>query len=277
MQPYLLRHGLTEDQLATLPHHPPYVTEDRLAKTVLIAALAPQAKSLANLTAAKLAALNWGTIDAMREPEAEDVLARARAWASEFGEINIGDGADPIITATLSGVDYDSILDRVRTEDNQQTRRELVRKLIADELGLPPDNLVGRTLDHVWRGHKRTVTVKFGNVRDDADVLDSDLVHSDHEWRVVIDFPYDSGNHSPADDVARLHQLREGGRSANTIAWIPNFLSGARPKDLGDLVILEYLLTGSRSTRTPTICHCLTGGPLGRRSENRAATSSETY
>ncbi|WP_168625653.1 hypothetical protein [Cryobacterium sp. BB307] len=248
MLPYLLRkHSLTESDIVGLPRGHAFITEDRLAKTVLIAALAPEAKSLENLTAAKLAALNWGTIDAfIPGTEAEQVLGLVRGWAGEFGEIHIGDGADPIITATLSGVDYDSILDRVRTEDNQQTRRELVRKLIAEELQLPPDNLVGRQLPHVWRGHKRTVTVKFGNVRDEAEVLDSDLVHGDTEWHAVIDFPYDSGTHSPADDVARLRKLRDGGRAANTIAWIPNFLSEARQGDLGKLVLLEYLLTGNR-------------------------------
>jgi hypothetical protein len=248
MRPYLLaKHGLTEEQTAALPRNHKFVTEDRLAKTVLIAALAPEARSLASLTAGKLAALNWGTIDAwVAGAEAEQVLGIVGGWAGQFGEITIGAGADPIITATLSGVDYDSILDRVRTEDNQQTRRELVRKLITDELGLPPENLVGRQLSHVWRGRRRTVTVKFGNVRDQADVLESDLVHGDAEWRAVIDFPYDTGTHSPADDVARLRRLRETGQSANTIAWIPNFLSGPRQEDLGKLVLLEYLLTGNR-------------------------------
>lgn len=248
MLPYLLRkHGIAESDVSGLARGHAFATEDRLGKTVLIAALAPEARSLANLTAAKLAALNWGTIDAfIPGTEAEQVLGIVRSWAAEFGEISVGDGADPIITATLSGVDYDSILDRVRTEDNQQTRRELVRKLIADELALPPDNLVGRQISHVWRGHKRTVTVKFGNVRDEAEVLDSDLIHGDSEWHAVVDFPYDSGTHSPADDVARLRKLRDSGRSANTIAWIPNFLSDARQADLGKLVLLEYLLTGNR-------------------------------
>ena len=105
---------------------------------MLIAALAPEARSLANLTAAKLAALNWGTISTfIPGDEAGQVLGTVRQWATEFGEISIGDGHDPIITATLSGVDYDSILERVSTEDNAQTRRELVRRLITDELGLP--------------------------------------------------------------------------------------------------------------------------------------------
>src|SRR5690606_17134328 len=74
----------------------------------------------------------------------------------------------------------------------------------------------------------------------------SDLIHSEPEWRVVIDFPYDSSNHSPADDVARLRKLRESGRPSNTIAWIPNFLSDTKQGELGKLVRLEYLLTGNR-------------------------------
>lgn len=250
MRPYLLRkHGLTDAQVDALDRDHAFVTEDRLAKTVLIAALAPATASLENLTAAKLAALNWGTISAfIPGDEAGQVLGTVRAWAAEFGEISIGDGNDPIITATLSGVDYDSILDRVQTEDNQQTRRELVRRLITDELGLPAasPNLLGSPFSHVWRGHKRSVTVKFGNVRDDTDVLTGDLVHGDEQWRVIIDFPYDTGTFGPADDVARLQKLRDDGRWARTIAWVPNFLSDARQEDLGKLVQLEYVLTGSR-------------------------------
>lgn len=274
MLPYLLRkHALTEAEARALPRSHPFVAEDRLAKTVLIAALAPEAKSLTNLTAAKLAALNYGTIDAfIPGTEAEQVLGFVRAWAAEFGEINVGDGADPIITATLSGVDYDSILERVATEDNQTTRRELIRKLIAEELNLPPDNLVGRQFAHVWRGHKRTATVKFGNVRDESDVLDSDLIHSDPEWKAVIDFPYDVGNFSPADDVARLRKLRDSGRSANTIAWIPNFLTPAKQDELGKLVRLEYLLTGGRFDQNADHLPVADRGPARQTLESQRRT-----
>jgi hypothetical protein len=248
MRPYLLgKYGLTEAQAANLPRTDAFATEDRLAKTVLIAALAPGAKSLANLTAGKLAALNWGTIDAfVPGAEAEQVIGYVRRWASEFGEISVGDTADPVITATPSGVDYDSVLDRVRVEDNQQARRELIRSIISEELHLPADTLVGRQISHVWRGHKRIVTVRFGNVRDEQDVLDSDLIHDDADWRVIIDFPYDTGEYSPAYDLRRLEGLRDPAHSSNTIAWVPNFLSEARQKDLGQLVLLEYLLTGNR-------------------------------
>lgn len=276
MRPYLLRkHALTEAQAESIDRGHPFITEDRLAKTVLIAALAPEAKSLSNLTAAKLAALNWGTISAfIPGDEAGQVLGTVRQWATEFGEISIGDGHDPIITATLSGVDYDSILERVSTEDNLQTRRELVRRLITDELGLPAASvsLVGLQLPHVWRGQKRTVTVKFGNVRDEAEVLDSDLIHSDEHWRVVVDFPYDSGTFSPAYDVVRLQKLRDQGRSANTIAWIPNFLSGARQDDLGKLVLLDYLLTGNRFEANSDHLPLADRGPARQTLETRQRT-----
>lgn len=276
MRPYLLRkHGLSEGQVAALDRGHPFITEDRLAKTVLIAALAPEARSLTNLTAAKLAALNWGTISAfIPGDEAGQVLGTVRQWATEFGEISIGDGHDPIITATLSGVDYDSILERVSTEDNLQTRRELVRRLITDELGLPAASvsLVGLPLSHAWRGHKRSVTVKFGNVRDEAEVLDSDLIHGDEQWRVIIDFPYDSGTYSPAYDVVRLQKLRDQGRTANTIAWIPNFLSDARQDDLGKLVLLDYLLTGTRFEANSDHLPLADRGPARQTLETRQRT-----
>lgn len=277
MLPYLLRkHGLSEPQARELPRSHPFVTEDRLAKTVLIAALAPEAKSLSSLTAAKLAALNYGTIDAfIPGTEAEQVLGIVRAWAAEFGEINVGDGQDPIISATLSGVDYDSILERVATEDNQTARRELIRKLIAEELNLPPDSLVGRRFSHVWRGQKRSVTVKFGNVRDDTDVLDGELVHSDAEWKVVIDFPYDVGDHGPADDVARLRKLREAGQSANTIAWIPNFLTPTKQDELGKLVRLEFLLTGGRFDQNADHLPVADRGPARQTLESQRRTLRE--
>lgn len=276
MRPYLLRkHGLTEGRAADLDREHPFTTEDRLAKTVLIAALAPEATSLANLTAAKLAALNWGTITAfIPGDEAGQVLGTVRQWATEFGEISIGDGHDPIITATLSGVDYDSILDGIGPEDNQQTRRELVRRLIAEELGLPAvsTSLIGLQLGHVWRGQKRSVTVKFGNVRDEQDVHDSDLIHGDDQWRVIIDFPYDSGDFSPAYDVARLQNLRDHGRSANTIAWIPNFLSDTRQEDLGKLVLLDFLLTGGRFDANAAHLPLADRGPARQTLEARQRT-----
>ena len=245
MRPYLLgKHRVSEKDAAALPREHVFRTEDRLVKTLLIAELVPNASSLRNLTAARLAALNYGTINAyVPGTEAQQVLSWAQQWAQEFGEVSITAGADPIIALHLAGVDYTSILERVRLEDNVPNRRELIRGLITEELGLDGGGLMReRTLTQVWRGQKRDVSVIFGNVRDTAEVRNDDLIASPGTWRLVIDFPYDDGAHSPSDDIARLDALRDGGVSSDTIAWIPNFLSAARLEDIGKLVMLEYVL-----------------------------------
>ncbi len=139
LRPYLLaKHGLTEQKAAALPRNAPFRTEDRLAKTLLVAEIAPGAVSLKNLTAAKLAALNFGTVASfVPGGEAQQVLGWVRDWAKEFGEISIGGNpADPIISIQLSGVDYDSVLDSVRSEDTLPNRRRLLRSLLLEELGV---------------------------------------------------------------------------------------------------------------------------------------------
>ena len=57
--------------------------EDRLAKTLLLSALAPEVEVLKNLTATRLAALNHRT--PIEGREGQEVLRRCRAWAVEIG------------------------------------------------------------------------------------------------------------------------------------------------------------------------------------------------
>lgn len=247
MRPHLLaKYRLSEDAARALPRNAPFRTEDRLAKTLLLAQIAPGTASLRTLTAGKLAALNYGTIASfIPGQESQQALSFAREWAQQFGEISVGEGHDPVITMSLSGVDYDSIIDRVRTEDSADNRQQLIRSLVAAELHLPESGLLReRQLTHTWRGQKRTVSVLFGNVRDAGSVSDADLVEPPAgQWRLVIDFPYDpEPARSPNDDIARLDKLRASGANATTIAWVPNFLTSARLEDLGKLVLLEHVL-----------------------------------
>src|SRR5690606_12790527 len=113
--PYLLaKHDLSEEQATALPRTHAFRTEDRLAKTLLLAALASGAVSLRNLTAAKLAALNYGTIRTyVPGQEASRVLTLVKEWAGEFPEIHIGEGADPVISVVLSGISADVLLEQV--------------------------------------------------------------------------------------------------------------------------------------------------------------------
>src|SRR5205823_9556189 len=108
MRPYLLnRHSLTEEEAKALARDHAFRRDDRLAKTLLVAAIAPGATSLKDLTASKLSALNFGTVVSMIPgQEAVQVVALARDWSAEFGEIFLGSQtADPVITLKLSGCD----------------------------------------------------------------------------------------------------------------------------------------------------------------------------
>ena len=251
MRPYLLnRHTLTEDEVKGLARDHPFRRDDRLAKTLLIASIASGATSLKDLTASKLSALNFGTVVSMIPgQEALQVIALARDWSAEFGEVTIGSQAsDPVINLQLSGVDYDSVLVHVQNEDTHENRRSLLRRLLADQIGASLTGALGSeySLTHVWRGQKREVDVVFGNVRDARALPDVALTASGDRWKLVVDYPFDDAGHPPSDDVLRLLQLKQDGLESDTIAWLPHFLTSTRMDDIGKLVVLDYLLTGAR-------------------------------
>ncbi|TCC18664.1 DUF6079 family protein [Kribbella sindirgiensis] len=251
MRPYLvMRHGLDEAQSREVARDHAFRRDDRLAKTLLVAAIAPGAASLKDLTASKLAALNFGSVVSMLPgQEASQVVVLAKEWAAEFGEITVSQGGtDPVISLQLSGVDFDSVLVHVQTEDTHENRRGLLRRLLADQIGASATGALGSdyVVSHVWRGQKCEADVVFGNVRDERALPVETLTASEGRWKLVVDFPFDDAGHPPADDFLRLVQLKQDGMTTDTVAWLPHFLTAARMDDVGKLVVLDYLLTGSR-------------------------------
>ncbi len=225
-----------------------FYTDDRLVKTLLVAALVPGASALRNLTASRLAFLNYGTIPTVIPgTEVISVLSRVKTWAEQVGELQIGDGADPLISLSVTGVNYDSVLEQVRTEDTTATRRSLLRQMVFEQMGIASNDTLLAANPHsfVWRGSKRTIDLVYGNVRD-ADALPDDALRAaGGNWKLVIDYPFDVAEHGPNDDIARIERLRDSGVTSRTVAWIPAFLSASRQDDLGTLVLLEYLLAGT--------------------------------
>ncbi|WP_051681727.1 hypothetical protein [Cellulomonas sp. HZM] len=250
MRPFLLAsHGLTPEQVETLPRSHPFVTEDRLVKTLLLAALAGGAPSLRNLTFAKLAALNYGTVMSfVPGQEAMAVKGLVTRWAAEFGEVHVGDGENPVVSLTLTGVDYDTLIEAVQHEDRTEARRDMLRRTLMAELEVrqEPGLETAWSTTVLWRGSRRPVDVVFGNVRDSAELSDQALRAAAGRWKVVIDFPFDSGDHSAIEDVNRVQGLLADGEQSATLVWLPHFLSAPRMDDVGRLVLLEYLLMGDR-------------------------------
>ncbi|WP_091607352.1 DUF6079 family protein [Arthrobacter koreensis] len=229
---------------------PAFHADDRLAKTLLLSAVAPNVPALKALTASRLAALNHGSIASpLPGGEANIVLSKVKTWAREIPEIHVSsEPLNPIIRVQLSNVDYESIVDKAKGEDNPGRQRELIRKLVAEGLGLDlgePDAWNVYRHSVVWRGSRREVELVFGNVRDAGWLTDDHFRASAGAWRFVIDHPFDEQHHSAAEDVERIENLLARNFTSQTVVWVPRFLSPDSMRDLRRLVVLDWLLDGS--------------------------------
>lgn len=246
VRPLLLRNNnLTELDVAAGGTVNGFRGQDRLAKTLLLAAIAPGVPALKALTARRLAALNHGSMHSpLPQGEAQMVLSAVRSWTGEIPEIQVDAGDDPLIRVQLDDVDWQSVMDRAKSEDNAHRRRRLITDLIREDLGISgePDMTGAFTHTVVWRGSKREVDVVFGNVRDSASLSDDQFQARPGTWRLVIDHPFDEQGHSTAEDVQRLDNFIARGMRQQTVVWLPHFLGTRRQRELGELVILQWLL-----------------------------------
>ncbi|WP_433598464.1 BREX-2 system ATPase PglY [Nocardia sp. CA-135953] len=226
-----------------------FVGQNRLACTVLLAALAPSVPALRDLTIRRLGALNYGSITTMIPGREEGVIKdMIGEWAGRFPEIKpTGTDANPGVRLELSGVDVESVIANAQVNDNPANRLALARDLLAEEFGL--DRANGRfdadELRFVWRGSNRIAEVVFGNVSDDDALPNHDLQPAyEGRWRIVIDLPYDEGAHTPIEDADRIRRLKEeqGNNHPNTVAWLPTHLTKPRWEDFRRLLVVTKAL-----------------------------------
>lgn len=241
------QHGKRED-LEQKPYDDPqrraFRNDDRLVKTLLLAALVPEVESLRGLNAERLAALNHGTIKTpIAGREGREVLRRCKTWAASVGEIRIGEDDNPTISVQLSGVDTETIIEQARSIDNQGNRIRRVREMLFEQLGIEDRNEFFIHHEFLWRNTRRSCDILFRNIRE---LPDSSLENDGDDWKLIIDYPFDEPGHGPRDDLGRIQQFKRDQQGAKTICWVPTFLSDQAKKDLGLLVILEHILSGER-------------------------------
>lgn len=239
-------HGVSYAEFQALPTSDPkarvFNNDLRLLKTLLLAALVPEVECFKQLTAHKLAALNHGTIKSpIPGREAQAVLTRCQRWGGQVGEIKIAEKSDnPTIGIQIAGVDTESILEQAQIHDSDGSRRKMIKDLVFEAFGIHDDGQLFIEHRWLWRGTWRHVDVLFQNVReiDDFNTFES----TGDDWKLIVDFPFDTGNHSPADDRARVQEYLDADRSSRTLCWLPYFLSQSAQRDLGILVRLDYVL-----------------------------------
>ena len=249
--PVLLRlHQLEADSIADLDPQNAFVTDSRLVKSLLIAALVPEVGPLRGLTVSRLTALNSGIVRAfIPGTERQQVLEKLRMWAAEIGELRIGDDEhDPTVSVTLAGIDTGPIVDAAKTVDNDGERRRRVKELLVELLAVKGADSFDPTIEVLWRGTLRTVSVVFGNVRDPVELPDESL-RAGTDAKLVIDYPWDRDGYTPNDDRARVDDFRHERAPEWTAVWLPNFLTEASANLLGRLVRLDYVLTGDTFER----------------------------
>lgn len=220
----------------------------RLLKTLLLAALVPEVEALRALTAARLAALNHGSVvSPIPGREGGAVLGKLRSWAAQVGEIKLTDDVNPVISLQITGVDVEPILANAAHYDNDGNRRRKVRDLLFAALGVGPPN-GGELLNaqgfievpHLWRGTRRQVDLWLESI---AELSDERLRGRAGTPTLLLGLPFDASGRTMADHRARLARF---GEEADTIAWVPAPLGDRTLRDLGTLLRIDYLLVGSR-------------------------------
>lgn len=250
LRPMLLaEHGLDEVPSPDDARQDAFDRDDRLIKTVLLAALVPEVEAFRNLDAGRLAALNWGSVKTpIPGRETQIVAGKLHDWSSAVGELKVSDDpTNPTVAIALVDVDPDEVIHRAAdTFDNAGARRRALRELIDAEL----DNRLGDDLTtsyrHLWRGTEREVDVAFGNVRDAAEMPDVMLRAGGGRPKIVIDFPFDEAGRTPNDDLDRLDDWSTRNEPSLTLCWLPSFLNKEGLSGLGRYVAVDELLKGDR-------------------------------
>lgn len=224
--------------------------DNRLAKSLLLAALVPQAEPFRDLTVRRLVQLNPGAV-ATPIPGGEVQIAaeKLRSWASHVGQLRVEEQDDPQVSLRLEGVDLGPILKAASEVDTLVARRRTLQRVLFEALGLPTE--VGATAQKEveWRGTKRPGVVRFANVREVSDAILQ--CPEGAEWYVLVDYPFDEPGHTPEEDVARLESYRDkhSGVANTTMVWLPTFFSDSLERDLGRLVVMEHILTTETTSR----------------------------
>src|SRR6266540_2890618 len=243
-------HVLSEDDAGKVAPSHPYVTDARLVKSLLVAALVPEVGPLRALTVSRLTALNSGIVRAfIPGTERQQVLDKLRRWRAEVGELHLGDDEqDPSVWVVLSGIDTGPILDAARVVDSDGERRRWVRELLEELLQVKDPKSFDPWVEVTWRGTRRKLAAVFANVRDPAELPD-EMLRAGEEPKLIVDYPWDVEDYGPSDDRGRMTDYRRERPREWTAVWLPNFLTNAAKQLLGKLVRLDYVLTGDTFDR----------------------------
>ena len=222
-----------------------FENDDRLIKSLLLAALVEGEETLKVMTCDRLAALNHGSVKSrFTGREYQTVKNKFTDWSGLHGEIRLsGDATNPTVSLQLVGVDTDQIIQSARAYDRPGERQLKIRKMLLASFDIiDKDDSLFFAHQFQWRGTKRFCELLFDNVRRTTDEA---LRSKGEDWKLVIDFPFDPDGLSPVEDIDRVNRFKERGESQKTLIWLPAFFSSKTMTELGQLVVIDHLLRGN--------------------------------
>ena len=154
---------------------------------------------------------------------------------------------------------------RPRRSTTSATASSRFEQMLFQSLGIPEQDEMFISHTFLWRGSKRSCDVLFTNVR----TLPDESLRSSDDWKLIIDFPFDTEGHSPIEDLDRLDKFREKNERQRTLVWLPSFFSTRTQAELGKLVIIDRLLLGQQPR---PVCQA----SVAARSADRAAVAPES-
>ncbi len=221
-----------------------FENDDRLIKSLLLAALVEGEETLKVMTCGRLAALNHGSVKSrFTGREYQTVKNKFTDWSGLHGEIRLsGDATNPTISLQLAGVDTDQIIQAARAYDRPGERQLKIKRLLLSSFAMQEQDSMFFAHQFEWRGTKRFCDVLFDNVRRTTDEA---LRSSGDDWKLVIDFPFDPEGLSPVEDIDRVNRFKDKNESPKTLIWLPAFFSSKTQTELGQLVVIDHLLRGN--------------------------------
>lgn len=223
-----------------------FENDNRLIKSLMLAALVEGEETLKDMSCSKLAALNHGSVKSrFNDREYQTVKNKFQDWSGLHGEIRLsGDATNPIISLQLVGVDTDQIIKAARAYDRPGERQLKIKRMLLNSFGMPddPDKSLFDGHKFLWRGTQRFCDVLFDNV---CRASDETLRASGDDWKVIVDYPFDHQGNTPQDDIDRIAKFDEKQEKQKTIIWLPEFFSTKTQTELGQLVVIDHLLRGN--------------------------------
>lgn len=219
--------------------------DNRLIKTLILAALIPELPAFRELTVRRLVELNHGQIrSVIPGREAKDAYDRLRRIATHVGQITFGRQSDPTVSILLEGVDTRSILAKARDNITSGVCQQFLGEMLFEALELGEKTHTVVETKKEWHRTWRHGAVVFGNVRR----MGSEQLRcpDHHDWRIIIDYPFDEQHFGPLDDIQALEKFISEGSGSWTLVWLPSFFSRESMDNLEDIIAIRRVLDQPR-------------------------------